>query len=101
MKRLSINDIAKASLRTGKRAYLSLAVGIFLSIFLVTSLFMTANGIGLAQTEKFHQRFGSQDLIIFSAVHSPDEIMESGLHEKIGVVSLIGRTRDSEWMMAY
>ena len=39
MKRLSINDIAKASLRTGKRAYLSLAIGIFLSIFLVTSMF--------------------------------------------------------------
>lgn len=101
MKRLSINDIAKASLRTGKRAYLSLAIGIFLSIFLVTSLFMTLEGISLAQKDRLHQKVGYQDMMIFSAVRSPAEIMECGLFEKLGVISIAARVRDTGWFIAH
>ena len=68
MKRLSINDIAKASLRTGKRAYLSLAVGIFLSIFLVTSMFFGVQGIYLAQEKARHENNGRQEIILMEPV---------------------------------
>ncbi len=84
MKRLSINDIAKASLRTGKRAYLSLAVGIFLSIFLVTSLVMTMRGMMNATEENARVKYGEQEVVLFETERTEAEIMESGLHDAVG-----------------
>ena len=34
MKRLTMNQVAKASLKANKKAYLSLAIGIFLAVYL-------------------------------------------------------------------
>ena len=38
MKRLTINRIASASLRTNKKSYIALVIGIFLSIFFVSCM---------------------------------------------------------------
>ena len=42
MKKLTINRVASAGLKAGRRGYLSLAAGIFLAIFLVSSLCLAA-----------------------------------------------------------
>ena len=39
MKKLTFSTMAAARLRANKRQYLSLVIGIFLAIFLVTTLF--------------------------------------------------------------
>ncbi|MBQ2956847.1 MAG: FtsX-like permease family protein [Clostridia bacterium] len=84
MKRLSINDIAKASLRTGKRAYLSLAIGIFLSIFLVTSMFFGVQGIFLAQEKERHENNGCQDIILMENPVTDERLMSDGHFAELG-----------------
>ena len=95
MKRLSINDIAKASLRTGKRAYLSLAIGIFLSIFLVTTVFMSAWSVYLDIQEEEARRFGRQDFLLKEGDVSDERLMSEGHFEALGHVyvnAFVGET---------
>jgi len=84
MKRLSINDIAKASLRTGKRAYLSLAIGIFLSIFLVTSMFFGVQGIYLAQERVRQEKNGRQEIILMENEVTDERLMSERHFAELG-----------------
>ena len=87
MKRLSINDIAKANFRTGKRAYIGLSVGIFLSVFLVTALVMAVQGVRLANDRKQAELVGYVDFILFDAPEYTDQtVKESGLYGQLGHV---------------
>ena len=101
MKRLSINDIAKASLRTGKRAYLSLAIGIFLSIFLVTSLVMTMRGMMNATEENARTKYGKQEVVLFETERTEAEIMESGLHDAVGQVYVTAYLPNTDKVFGY
>ena len=62
-KRLSINHIARASIRANAKAYRSLALGIFLSVFLITVICFCAQGLLLVQREKIEQKMGKQEFI--------------------------------------
>ncbi len=87
MKRLSINDIAKANFRTGKRAYIGLSIGIFLSVFLVTALVMAVQGVRLANDRKQAELVGYADFILFDAPEYTDQTLtESGLYGRLGHV---------------
>lgn len=89
MKRLSINDIAKANFRTGKRAYIGLSVGIFLSVFLVTALVMAVRGVRLANDRKQAELVGYADFILFDAPEYSDQTLtESRLYGQLGHVYL-------------
>lgn len=48
MKRLTINRIASASLRTNKKSYIALVIGIFLSIFFVSCMVLGVHGLFMA-----------------------------------------------------
>ena len=61
MKKLTFSSMAAARLRANKRQYLSLVLGIFLSIFLVTTSFLGVQGLLLAQIEKTDRQMGKLD----------------------------------------
>lgn len=86
MKRLTINRIASASLRTNKKSYAALVVGIFLSIFLVTTMCLGVHGLFMASEAKQDARLGSQDAF-WLACDVPDaDLMATGLYSEIGHV---------------
>ncbi len=93
--RLTINHIAAASLRTGKKAYLSLAAGIFLSIFLVTSMFLCVSGAMDADRNKAALDIGYQDTFIIDSTYTDTELMESGFYDEIGHAYISGRISTS------
>ena len=102
MKRLTINDVAKASLRTGKRAYLSLAIGIFLSIFLITSICTCALGVVAASDERYAQKYGYEDFILFDdPTYTDAELMESGMFDRVGHTYITARVTDAMQYMGY
>ena len=102
MKRLTINDIAKASLRTGKRAYLSLAIGIFLSIFLITGVVMTAVGYSAAFAERTAQDVGYQNFFLLDDTETTDSyLMESGMFDRLGHVYITSCVTDTTRYLGY
>ncbi len=102
MKRLTINDVARASLRTGKRAYLSLAIGIFLSIFLITSICTCALGLVAASDERYAQQYGYEDFFLFDDPGYTDaEIMESGMFDRIGRVYIAAQAAETNQYLGW
>ncbi len=98
MKRLSINDIAKASLRTGKRAYLSLAIGIFLSIFLVTVLALSMQGVYLSVLDKRQRVTGAMDFMTLDDTDHTDSDYEAcGMFDSIGHAYVLAQIDESGW----
>jgi len=67
VKRLTINHIAAATLRTDKRAWASLAAGIFLALFLISAMVAGLQGMALASREKAAQRVGYEDIMLRDA----------------------------------
>ena len=64
MKKLTFSSMATARLRANKRQYISLVVGIFLAIFLVSSFFLAAQGFMLAQVEQTNKNVGRLDAFL-------------------------------------
>jgi len=87
MKRLTINRIASAGIRHNKRAYMSLAMGIFLSIFLITVLCLTVQGVLLARDKRVDARVGSQDAFYMASPSTDQQLLETGFFtDQIGHV---------------
>lgn len=102
MKRLTINDIAKASLRGGKRAYLSLAIGIFLSIFLVTGVAVLADGMNYANQARTARDVGWLNFFVKDNTDITDsELMETGMFSEIGHVYVTACAADTIQYIGY
>lgn len=63
MKKLTFSSMATARLRANKRQYVSLVLGIFLSIFLVSTLILSVWGIYESFCEKRYDMVGDLDLV--------------------------------------
>lgn len=87
--RLTINQIAAATLRTDKRAWRSLAAGIFLSLFLISAMVMSVRGVMLAQREQLAQRVGYADCFLLDTPETTDTALrETGRFDEIGHVMM-------------
>lgn len=75
MKKLTYSSMAAARLRANKRQYVSLVLGIFLAIFLVTTLFLAAQGFILAQTEQTNKNVGRLDAFLVDEPDISDEAL--------------------------
>ncbi len=102
MKRLTYSSLAAARLRANKRQYLSLVLGIFLSIFLVSALIMAVYGIYLAQLEKRYDRVGYQDMVLLdNSVTTQEYLMEFGLFDRVGHAYVSGVVTDRNLYVGY
>lgn len=96
MKKLTFSSMAAARLRVNKRQYLSLVLGIFLSIFLVTTSFLGVQGLLLAQIEKTDRQMGKLDAYLLDDTRTSDEkLMASGLFSELGHVYVSAQVKNS------
>ena len=75
MKKLTFSSLAAARLRANKRQYVCLVLGIFLAIFLVTTLFLAAQGFILAKVEQTNKNVGRLDAFLVDAPDISDEVL--------------------------
>ena len=95
MKALTVNRMAAARLRTNRKAYVSLIVGIFLSVFLVSTLVLCIQGVLLAQLEQIDKRMGYEDAFLLDTPELPDSALaETGYFDSIGHVYVSAAVKD-------
>ncbi len=101
MKRLTINHIAAAGIRTNRRAYVSLAIGIFLSIFLITTICLCVQGVLLIQQEKLEQRLGRQDGFFMDSILTDTQVRDCGLFDQLGHVYVSAQIAGTDEYLGY
>ena len=77
MKRLTMNQVARASLKANKKAYRSLAIGILLSVYLCTAAVLGAYGTIQANQQKIIDRVGYIDAFLLNRADVSDETVKS------------------------
>lgn len=82
MKRLSMGKIARAGVKKNLRSYLSLASGIFLSIFFITVLCLLIDGVFTAESARVANRVGFQDAFYLDGELTDEALYEKGYFEK-------------------
>lgn len=93
MKRLTITRIASASLRCYRRAYVSMALGIFLSIALITGMCLAMQGLAARWAEKADARVGTEDAVLFDSGMTDQQVLALGLFApEIGHLYVAGNT---------
>ena len=82
MKRLTINQIAKANLRHNRRAYLSMAIGIFVAVLLAATLCLSIQCVAARRTEDRAASYGRMDMFTINSNNMTDEeLLETGLFQ--------------------
>lgn len=85
MKQLTYSAMAAARLRANKRGYRSLVLGIFLSVFLISTLVLTVYGVYLAQLEQRREKVGLLDMVVLDGSGPDSEALaDLGLFDRIG-----------------
>lgn len=77
MKKLTFSSMAAARLRANKRQYMSLVLGIFLSIFLISTLVLSVWGIYQAELQKRYDKVGYLDMVVLDNPTTTEEIIRS------------------------
>ena len=75
MKRLTINHIARANLKQNRRAYLGMAIGIFMAVFLAATLCLSVQGVLARRAEDKAEKFGRMDVFTINDNDMSDEEM--------------------------
>ena len=102
MKQLSINHISAASIRANRKTYVSLAVGIVLSVVLATVMTLCAYGIVQAREQKVIQTVGYTDCILLDEPDiTGDALRGSGLFDQIGQQFVVASVKDSNVFLGY
>ena len=91
MKMLTYSGLAAARLKANKRGYLSLTIGVFLSIFLISTFVLGVYGIYNAQLHNRREMVGHVDMVVLdNEILNDDKILELGAFEKLGHAYLTG-----------
>ena len=102
MKKLTFSTMAAARLRANKRQYLSLVLGIFLSIFMVSTLVLSVWGIYQAQLQQRYDTVGYIDLVLLdNAILEEKDIHGMGSFETCGHACITGIVTDRNVYMGY
>jgi len=100
-KPLTVNLIAAASLRTGKKAYISMALGIFLSIFLVTSMCLGVQGIYFAQKKAQQEQIGRQEIVLMESDVTDEHLLSQGHFAELGHVYVTAQINGTNKYIGY
>lgn len=102
MKMLTFSRMALARLRANKRGYLSLALGIFLSIFLISCMAFGAYGFYLAQLQVGYDKVGYGDMVILDNDSFGDaEIQALNQYDRIGHAYILGQVENAKLYVGY
>ena len=102
MKKLTFSTMAAARLRANKRQYLSLVLGIFLSIFMVSTLVLSVWGIYLDHLEDRYNKVGDLDFVILdNDIVSEETIRSLSQYEQFGYAYISGIVTDRNVYVGY
>ena len=102
MKKLTYSAMAMARLRTNRRQYLSLVLGIFLAVFLVTVIFLAAQGFLLAKLAETDKKVGKLDSFLLDATDTTDQqLLDSGLFTQLGRVTITAALEGSDTYLGW
>lgn len=102
MKMLTYSRMAAARLRANKRGYLSLALGIFLSIFLISCMAFGAYGAYLAQLQVRYDKVGYGDMVILdNDSFGDEEIQALNQYDRIGHAYILGQVENANLYVGY
>ena len=100
--KLTFSTMAAARLRANKRQYLSLVLGIFLSIFMVSSLVLSVWGIYQAQLQQRYDTVGYIDLVLLdNAILEETDVHEMGSFEICAHACITGIVTDRNVYVGY
>lgn len=96
MKRLTMNQVAKASLKANKKAYLSLTICIFLAVYLCSASVLCIQGILAAQDEQMARRMGWGDTFLPNQPFLSDDYLRgSGCFDELGHIFVTASVENS------
>lgn len=102
MKQLTYSAMAAARLRANKRQYLSLLLGIFLSVTLVSVLTLSVYGVFLATVEKRYDTVGTMDMVTLDNDAVDRETLGPlNLFDRIGCCYVTGVVTDRNLYVGY
>lgn len=102
MKMLTYSGMAAARLKTYKRGYLSLAIGVFLSIFLITTFVFGVYGIVNAQLHNRQEKVGIVDMVALdNELLNDEKLMELGAFDQLGHAYVTGSVEGSSLHLGY
>lgn len=102
MKMLTYSAMALARLRANKRQYVSLVLGIFLAIFLVTTIFLAAQGFLLAKVVDTESKVGRLDAFLLDAsTVSDQQLSNTGIYTQIGHVTVTAALEGSDTYLGW
>ncbi|MBQ5656796.1 MAG: ABC transporter permease [Bacteroidaceae bacterium] len=102
MKKLTYSSMAAARLRANKRQYISLVLGIFLSIFLISTLVLSVYGIYQAELQKRYDKVGYLDMVVFDNPSTTEEIIHSfDEFDRLGHAFISGIVTDKNVYVGY
>ncbi len=102
MKKLTINQVARANIRVNRKAYVSLFAGILLAVFLVTATGLCAWGTVRGHEEQMAQRVGWMDMFMLGSESPTDDQLRScGFFQRIGHVTVDAGVKDTDVYSGY
>ncbi len=102
MKKLTYSAMAAARLRANKKQYISLISGIFLSIFLVTSLVLGVYAIYLAFLETRYDKVGFVDMVMMdNELLSRSDLEEKDIFSQIGTAAILGEVTEGNVYLGF
>ena len=102
MKMLTYSGLAAARLRANKRGYLSLAVGVFLSIFLISTFVFGVYGIYNAQHHNRREMVGHADMVVLdNEILNDEKLMELDSFDKLGHAYITGSLADTSLYLGH
>ena len=102
MKKLTYSSMAAARLRANQRQYLSLVVGIFLSIFMISTLVLSVWGIYQAELQKRYDKVGYLDFVILdNNIVTEEEVRSFDEFDTFGHAYISGIVTDRNVYMGY
>ena len=102
MKKLTYSSMAAARLRANKRQYLSLVLGIFLSIFMISTLVLSVWAIYQAELQKRYDKVGYLDMVILdNAIVTDEDIRSFDEFDRFGHAYISGIVTDKNVYVGY
>ena len=99
---LTYSGMAAARLKSNRRGYLSLAIGVFLSIFLISTFVFGVYGIVNAQLHNRQEKVGIADMVVLdNEILNDEKLMELGSFDRLGHAYVTGMVEGSSLYLGH
>ena len=102
MKKLTYSSMAAARLRANKRGYLSLVIGVFLSIFLITTFVLGVYDMYNAQLWNRRDMVGNAEMVVLdNEIITDEKLVELGIYDQLGHAYVTGSIEKTSLYLGY